>query len=68
MNNKTDKPQKQPTHAALPLELYLGVLKTISQLPWEQANPLMAGLQQAPQITLDQAPTNDQSRLSPAGR
>jgi hypothetical protein len=63
-NNKTDKPQK-PTHAALPLDLYLGVLKTISQLPWEQANPLMAGLQQAPQITLDQVPNNDRS-ISPA--
>ena len=66
MNNKTDKPQKPATHAALPLELYLQVLKTISQLPWEQANPLMAGLQQAPQITIDQVPNNDQSRLTPA--
>jgi len=63
-NNKTDQTQK-PTHAALPLELYVQLLKTISQMPWEQANPLMAGLQQAPQITLDQVPNNDQSRLSP---
>lgn len=62
-NNKTD--QKPATHAAIPLELYVQVLKTISQMPWEQANPLMAGLQKAPQITLDQVPNNDQSRLSP---
>ena len=62
---------QKPTHAALPLELYLAVLKTISQLPWERANPLMAGLQQAPQITLEidqKAPTNDQPRLPAAGR
>jgi len=65
MNNKTDQPQQPATHAALPLELYLAILKTISQLPWEKANPLMAGLQQAPQITLDQVPNNDKSRLDP---
>jgi hypothetical protein len=67
-NNKTDKPAEQPTHAALPLPVYLAVMKTIGTLPWEQANPLMAELQRCQQITLqpDPATNNDQSRLSTA--
>lgn len=61
---------KQPTHAALPLPVYMAVMKTIATMPWEQANHLMTELQRCQQITLEPDPAlnNDKSRLDPARR
>lgn len=44
--------QTPPTHAAIPIPLFQALTKTLSALPWDQVNQIMAGLAECPQLTI----------------